>query len=216
MQLLRQSGTLRQTAVRFADRLDPDQRDRTLNKWGELTSQYRNEAVRWLSLTSLRQVRKISFTTSTTLRQSSGHAAMSPDGKRLATSQYDPRTRQGQIRLLDSTTGNVHDPRHRELCCTIRQPQGRKDKDGKTVREIRLPVVVADPRNAFLARAPHVACSPDGKWLVVLPDSRSRARSLSIFDLSTSTKVSELTLSAYNPYETAKVAFHPNTRKPAV
>jgi len=107
LKLLKESANLRQTSVTAAGRQSDDRRKELQQYWRQLTPQLREQAVRWLSLTSLQQIRGIPIAYS----GSSGSAhvprnALSRDGKRLAV--YKPGERNsGEFQLLDLATGNV-------------------------------------------------------------------------------------------------------------
>jgi WD40 repeat protein len=106
LKLLKESANLRQTSA-AAGRQSDDQRKEIRQYWRQLTPQLREQAVRWLSLTSLQQIRGIPIAYS----GSSGSAhvsriALSRDGKRLAL--YKPGERNaGEFQILDLATGNV-------------------------------------------------------------------------------------------------------------
>ncbi|HEX5272495.1 MAG TPA: AAA family ATPase [Gemmataceae bacterium] len=103
--MLRDAAQLRDTALELARKRDPAQRDEAEQFWRQLTPQLRDEGVRWLALTSLRQVQRVSLTTAPPGFMDQSPFAISADLKYVA--HVDTTAGPRKIAIRDPQTGSV-------------------------------------------------------------------------------------------------------------
>jgi WD40 repeat protein len=95
--LLREAADLRTTAFDLAQRQDAARRDDTEHYWRQMTPTLRDQAVRWLSLSSLQKVHETAFTPTaapgypTPYGPFPAQFALSPDASQLAVLEADAR-----------------------------------------------------------------------------------------------------------------------------
>ncbi len=106
LRLLRESGKLHTTAVNLAVKQDQAERDTTFAFWQRLTPQLRDEAARWLSSTTLQQVRRTSIPAGGMYyAYNEACSVFSPDLKLVAS--FDPSAQRRELQLTDSQSGSV-------------------------------------------------------------------------------------------------------------